>query len=254
MSVSAQNVEVQLPPGAEAITSYRTQKDPAGMTTVYIGDIYAEGEITLLFRSAPSFGPLRIKGTDMATLNRMDMIVEPTILSAGQDIPLSLILAEYRQETADVLKRLTQTGNLSVLRPEIDRLIEKIQEDDRIRQHPLRPILLEDLTNALRITQRNTSLTREEAVEAYQHSAYISMTRGLRAPTNVVPAAPRRNRRAARSPVMPDVVASAVPMEEDPDIPPPAPMLSPFANRFQTQIATVMRTMSTQPPSSEGSQ
>jgi hypothetical protein len=254
MSVSAQNVEVQLPPGAEANTSYRTTKAPDGMTTVYIGDIYSDAEITLLFKSAPSFGPLRIKGTDMATLDRIDRVVAPTLLLNQTDIPITLVVGEYRQETADILKKISQGQSLSALRPGIQDLIGRIQEDDRIRDHPLKPILLEDLENALRMCERNTFLSREEAVEAAQHSAFISMTRGLRTNTNQVPPAPRMRR------AMNAVAMSLAPddSQEDPMLPPPpmaaplgAMMTSPFANRAQTQMASIMHTASIQQEESQ---
>lgn len=253
MSVSAQNVEVQLPPGAEANTSYRTSKDAAGMTTVYIGDLYSDSEITLLFKSAPSQGPLRIKGTDMATLNRIDQIVEPTLLTAIGDIPVTLIVAEYRQQTADILKQISQGQSLVTLRPRTEELIRRIQDDDRVRDHPLKPILLEDLENALRISQRNTFLSREEVVEAAQHSAFISMTRGLRTNTNHVPALPPPRARRTRNAAVVGMSMAPDDSQEDPMMPPvpaAAPgitMTSPFANRAQTQMASVMRHASMQP-------
>jgi Mg-chelatase subunit ChlD len=245
VSVSAQKVEVQLPPGADAITSYRCVKDPGGITTVYVGDIYADGEVTILFKSAPSQGPIRIKGTDMTTLDPMDTLMEPTRLQNIQDIPTSLIMAEYRQKVVTLLVQMR--GARGLLRTDAEALRQQIQEDDRIRSHPLKPILLEDIEKALELSQRG-HMTQNETIEMAQHSAYLGMGRGLRSTTTHVP--PIRGLRRQMA------VGSLGP--EDPSVgsrpatPPPAAalmqtMTSPFANRYQTQIATVMRTMSSQP-------
>jgi uncharacterized protein YegL len=243
VSVSAQKVEVQLPPGAEATTAYRCVKDPGGITTVYVGDIYADGEVTILFKSAPSQGPLRIKGTDMTTLNPIDTLVEPTLLRSLQEIPVSLIMADYRQKVVTLLVQMRVARGL--LRSDAEALLQQIQDDDRIRTHPLKEILVEDIQKALELSQRG-HMTQNETIEMAQHSAYLGMGRGLRSITTHAP--PTRGLRRQNA------VGSLGP--EDPGVgsrpstPPPAlaqTMTSPFANRYQTQIATVMRTMSSQP-------
>jgi hypothetical protein len=154
VSVSAQKVEVQLPPGSEVMTSFRSEKDSAGMVSVYVGDLYADAEVTILFKSAPSMGPIRIKGTDMTTLDMIDLVVEPTVLQTLESIPVSLIMAEYRQKVVKVLKLLNTGTAIGLIRgeesiqAEAEALIKQIQDDDRIRTHPLQPILLEDLEQA----------------------------------------------------------------------------------------------------------
>lgn len=255
VSVSAQKVEVQFPPGAEAITSYRCAKDPAGITTVYVGDLYADGEVTILFKSAPSQGPIRIKGTDMTTLNPVDTIVEPTLLQNLQEIPVSLIMAEYRQKVVSLLAQMRVGTARALLRgeatiqSEAEALLQQIQDDDRIGAHPLKPILVEDIQKALELSQRG-HMTQNETIEMAQHSAYLGMGRGLRSITTNVsqapPAAPRGLRRQV-------AVGSLGPEDPSassrPSTPPPAlapTMTSPFANRYQMQIASVMRTMSSQ--------
>ena len=232
VSVSAQKVEVQLPPGAEAITSFRTETDAAGMTTVYVGDLYADAESTILFKSSVLQGPLRIKGTDMTTLDVIDTLCTPTLLTNLEDIPVTFIVAEYKQQVVALLQRL-RTSQTS-LKAEVEALVQTLEEDDRIRDHPLRPILLEDLQQALRMSQRGYQMSQNETVEMAQHSAYLGMARGLRTQTSQVPHAPRRGRRHSE--------------EEEAAPIPPAPMMSPFSNRIQAQMVSVMRTMSTQEP------
>jgi Mg-chelatase subunit ChlD len=251
VSVSAQKVEVQLPPGAEAQTSFRCLKDAAGLTTVYVGDLYADAEITILFKCAPSLGPLRIKGTDMTTLDPIDIISEPTLLTDIQNIPVSLIMADYRQKVVDLLAKFRSGTGAGFMRSDAESLLKQIQDDDRVRDHPLKPILVEDIQQALTLSQRGR-ITQMETVEMAQHSAYLGMSRGLRTVTSQVPpAGPRsRIRRQVAAP-------SLAPDDEDdirpgspPPLPPAAPLgavASPFANRYQTQFASVMRTMSSQP-------
>lgn len=241
VSVSAQKVSLQLPPGATAFTSFRSVTDAAGMTTVYIGDLYSDAEITVLFRSAPSFGPLRIQGTDMTTLDPIDRVIDPTCLTDLSQIPLALLIAEFRQEVASLLKRLPLHGQS---RSDCEALLKKLQDEDRIRDHPLKAILIEDLQQALTLSDRG-SITQMETVEMAQHSAYLGLARGLRTQTSHVPRAPspgyRRGMRrqvgaAAALPPSPVLVGA------------PPPMMSPFANRLQTQLASQMRSMSTQEP------
>jgi hypothetical protein len=247
-SVSAQKVEILLPPGAEVNTSYRHSTDSAGMVSVYIGDLYADTEITILFKSSPANGPIRVRGTDMTTLDIIDIISDPVPLTDVNTIPIPLIMAEYRQATISLLLTLrTGTGAAGSLRTEIEALMKKIEEDDRIRTHPLKPMLLEDLEQAKKINRRG-HLSQAETVEVTQHSAYLGMARGLRSMTTHAPPQSRGGR------IRRQMAVGSLSQEDEvrPPSPPmhaasPPMMTSPFANRIQTQIASVMRTMSTQP-------
>lgn len=250
VSVSAQKVEVQFPPGAEVQTSFQTQKDAAGLTKVYVGDLYADAEITILFKCSPSHGPVRIKGTDMTTLDPIDTVTEPTLLTNIQTIPVSLIMAEYRQKVVDLLAKFRVAARAGSIRTDAESLLKQIQDDDRVQDHPLKPILVEDIQQALTLSQRG-HLTQTETVEMAQHSAYLGMSRGLRTVTSQVPPAPRQRirRQVAAGSLVPDDHDVSRPGTPPP---PPAPALaaavtSPFANRYQTQFASVMRTMSSQP-------
>jgi Mg-chelatase subunit ChlD len=252
ISVSAQKVELQLPPGATAYTSYRTETDPAGMTTVYVGDLYADAEITVLFKASPNQGPIRIKGTDMTTLDPIDVISTPLLLTDINAIPISLIMAEYRQKTITLLTTIRKTnGSIAGFQPQVEALIKQIQDDDRIRDHPLKPMLLEDLDQANTLARRGY-LTQTETVEMAQHTTYLGISKGLRSITSHVPPAPHRVRGAGLQRQM-AVNSLQYPDEElrsaspPPALPSRGAVTSPFANRMQTQIASVMRTMSQQP-------
>lgn len=232
ISVSAQGVQIQLPPGALPNTSYPCEKDPAGVTTIYVGDIYADAEVVVLFENHPAKGPLRIKGTDMSTLNRIDEVVEPSAYSIGQKIPMSIHIAKLRQRTADLIKQAVKSYSPSV-KAEIEALITEIQIDEDIDNHPLKPMLLEDLQEAIKVVNQHGSANAQQTVELLQHSAFISMTRGIRSHTRHVP--PPQG-----VPVSPS--RSMSPLQRSPDA-----FLSPFATRAQTQYASAMRTMSQRP-------
>lgn len=220
VSVSAQKVEVQLPPGAVANTQYRTTVD-AGLTSVYVGDLYSEAEVTILFSSAPSFGAIRIKGTNMETLDVIDTVVESQLLTNMADIPISLLVADYRNKVSDVLLKLRLGGSKTQLKVTVNDLLTALAAEDRLRQHPLRSMLLEDLENAKNLLARGSSLTQNELTEVSQHSAYLGMARGLRTRTS----APH-----------PPVVITSAPQDEN-------AMVSPFANRHQSDFSQAMRSM-----------
>ncbi len=217
VSISAQGVQVQFPPGAEVDTSYRCEKDDAGMTTVYIGDVYADSETTILFRSNSSKGPLRIKGTDMATLDRIDTVVEPDAYSATSPLLNVFRITELRQRTADLLKKASQAQGTTMV-PLIESLIATIQSDEAIRDHPLKPFLLDDLEEAKNVATKKVPYDLHTVTQMAQHSAFLGMAKGLRSNTR---------------PVRQVAVGQT-----------PSQFLSPFANQAQTQYATVMRTAS----------
>lgn len=230
VSVSAQGVQVQLPPGAKANTSYPCETDAAGLTTVYVGDIYADAEIVILFENHPTNGPLRIKGTNMASLAMIDEIIEPSPFTPGMTVPQCIRVADLRQRTADLMKLALKEFTKTV-EARIDALILEIQVDETIHEHPLKPMLLEDLEEAKKIISTRGTYDNHQAVEFAQHSAFLSMSRGIRSHTRNVPPPPH------------------TPLQRSPAAHQQSPnaFLSPFATRAQTQYASVMRTMSQQP-------
>jgi hypothetical protein len=185
----------------------------------------------------------------MTTLDPIDMLTEPTVLTNLQEIPVSLIMAEYRQNVVSLLSNLRSSALRLLMREEAEALLKQIQQDDRVKDHPLKAVLLEDIQKTLEISHRD-HMTQQETIEMAQHSAYIGMGRGLRSMTTHAPPLtppPRSLRRQVplgsmtpEDPSSPHLHPGVVPM-----------MTSPFANRFQTQIATVMRTMSSQPQEDE---
>lgn len=222
VSVSVQGVQIQLPPGAEANTHYRCEKDAAGMTTIYVGDIYADAEITVLFRNNPANGPIRVKGTAMDTLARIDAIVEPTAFVAGSPEHATIRVTQLRQMTASIIKKAA-TGRSSTILKEIDSLLQEIQNDPILTDHPLKQMLIEDLQQA-KVLQTNTHVNQEDTIAMLQHSAFLGTARGLRSITSNDPVTPAHGA-----------------MQHATNF------LSPFATRSQAGYASAMRTLSQQP-------
>jgi hypothetical protein len=103
----------------------------------------------------------------------------------------------------------------------IDVLMEEIKGDSSIDGHPLKPLLLEDLEEAKKIATKKVARDQHTTVEMAQHSAFLSMAKGLRSNTRHVP--------------------PNTPLQRS-----PANFLSPFTTNTQAQYATVMRTASNQ--------
>jgi uncharacterized protein YegL len=205
VSVSVQGVTVQLPPGVEPNTSYRYTKDATGTTTIYVGDIYADSELIVLFRGN---GQLRIQATDMRTLDRIDEVLQPSPF--GSPVPSSIHIADLRQQVAEIIKQAMTVFDSKIL-VSIETLLSKIEADALLRGNPIKPMLLEDLEAAKKIVQKKGRVGANETIEMLQHSAFLSMSKGLRSNTRA------------------------------------APVASPFATRAQTQYASAMKSMSQQP-------
>jgi uncharacterized protein YegL len=225
VSVSVQCVSVELPSGAQAMTSFKNANG-----SISIGDLYADAEIVVLCKTAASFGPIKVKGIDMSTLTPIEELISPTPFTNSETLPLSLCIAEYREQTSTLLK-LVGTEKNSTLLPKIQKLIDDLKADQRVSTHPLYNLLLEDLQKAKTLLEQPSRITHHETVEMAQHSAYFGMTRGLRTMTSSV--APGRRAGAAAH------------------LAAPIGITSPFANRHQTQYADAMRLMSQQSPSEE---
>lgn len=224
VSVSCQKVEVILPPGSIPLTSFHSVSLPDQSTKISIGDLYSETEVSVLFRHAPSMGPIQISGVDMSTLNEIKLSILPEVLRNNADVPLALLMAHYRQRTSDLLLRVSTS-----VKQEILTLIHEIEADDRIRNEALQPILLHDLQHALDILNNQNILTQEDTVHFAQHSAYIGMSRGM--PSLGTPAQAPRMRRARRRNAFDSADQT---------------MTSPFANGLQTRYSEIMRTLVSQ--------
>jgi Mg-chelatase subunit ChlD len=263
VSVSAQRVTLEFPPGYKVQTSYAMTVEPSGFTRVSIGDLYAETEITVLYEGSPSLGPIRVTGTDMSTLDRIDTIVSPTLVDTDDDYMMAFVVAQYRAEVTEILGEIRKRAS-SVPREKIQALLQQIRENARIAAHPIVPFLIEDLETVSAIHSAGGMMSQEQETELAQHSAYIGMTRGLRTTTTQVSyqAAPPRVRgiglaRQVGRTISSPAGHSLAPPDSPPTSPtlgamphPPVPSLfaSPTANAQQRHMASVMRTMSSQPP------
>lgn len=258
-SVSAQRVVIEFPPGYVVRSAYSTTVGEDGVTRVKIGDLYAETEISVLFEGSPSLGAIRVTGTEMATLNSFEQIVAPTLCSNDAEFDLSFVMSDFRTRVAELLNLCRNSRGQSGFREQIRSLLAEIRDTNRIATHPLTAFLIEDLERTLDILESNRGMTQHEVTEMAQHSAYISMTRGLRTRTSQMPPPPPMGLRRQRavgiqdpdSPpgaprayaLSPTASNYSVPGEHD-EIEQEAQFLSPMANAQQRQMASLMRSLS----------
>jgi len=255
-SVSAQRVIVEFPPGYTVTTAYTKTTGDDGFIRVKVGDLYAETEVSILFEGSPSLGPIRITGTDMSTLSTFEHLIAPNLCTADEEFDVNFIMSEFRSRVADLLNLCRRGQGYT---GEIRALLTEIRESARIATHPLTSFLIEDLAHALEIQESNRRMTQHEVTEMAQHSAYISMTRGLRTRTSQMPPPPaglRRQRAVGlldpgSPPAAPRAGASLSPSPSGFSNPGAndeeareALFLSPTANAQQRQMASLMRSLS----------
>lgn len=265
LSVSAQMIEIHFPPEVEVDTIYPAEVLEGGITRVRIGDLYAEAEQVVLFRSSPDQGPIRITGVGLPAFDRIDIQQQPELLAQGEEPDQTLKMADYRNQVSKLLKesRLEARPRADLARDAAD--LKALLEASSFHENMLVQMMIDDLNNIINIS---TILPPHHGLEATmssqmaQHETYLGVARGLRSPT-----APVRNSiRAPRLTRSRAVGASSAldPQEDEanaftgltttpPSSPPPAaaPVLtaqtSIFSNSVQRRITQTLRTMSSQP-------
>jgi len=264
LSVSAQMIEVHFPPDVEVDTLYPKEVLEGGVTCVRIGDLYAEAEQTLLFKSSPDQGAIRITGVSLPTFERVDIRQEPELLAQGVEPDATLKMADYRNQVSRLLKdsRLNSRPRTNIIQEASD--LKMLLEASSFHENMLVQMMIEDLTNIISINGNpHSQYGLDAAVTSHitQHETYLGVARGLRSPTATLHAhssAPRAPaRRAARShgvaSLDPDMVAAMASMDEpqSPTLTSAAPELSEqvsiFSNAVQRHITSTLRTMSQQP-------
>ena len=267
LSVSAQMVEVQFPPDVEVDTLYPKEALEGGMIRVRIGDLYAEAEQVVLFKSSPDQGPIRVMGVGLPSFERLDIRMDPELLPQGEEANATLKMADFRLQVSRLLKdsRLAARPRAEIVRKATD--LKMVLEASSFHENILIQMLIEDLNGIITISNAPSyGLTAAVTSQMAQHETYLGVARGLRSPTSAVRSAaavPRAPRRVgARSGMRywsasqdPDQVeapaASVAPEEEEPTTPPPAPVLSAqtsvFSNEVQRNITNTLRTMSQRP-------
>lgn len=260
LSISAQMVEVHLPPGAECDTKFPKTVLEGGVTVVKIGDIYAEAEQTLIFQSAPNQGPLRITGVSMPDLTRMDTIKEVELLVSGDEPNETLQLAVYRNRVSEILKRArTERGQSLADAKQTAKELRILLENSSFKENPLVLMMVEDLKNVE--TVESYEFAGAEAVTSIlQHETYLTCAKGLRTPSNMVPplppmmslGSPPRRSRASKS--RGNTVHAPASIESSMSAPPQMHQDSVFSNAVQRSITNTLRSQSQKAEEEEESQ
>lgn len=187
LSVSAQMIEVHLPPGAECETSLPKTVTEGGVTVIKIGDLYAEAEQTLIFKSSPEQGPIRITGVSMPDLTRMDTTYTPELLGSGEEPNPTLQLAVYRHMVSEILKSArTDRGLLLDITKQKAKELRIILENSTFKENPLVLMMVDDL-KGIEVTESYEFMGAGAVTSNYQHETYLTCAKGLRTPSNMVP-------------------------------------------------------------------
>jgi Mg-chelatase subunit ChlD len=239
LSVSAQMIEVYLPPDVECTTMYPIETLEGGVKKVRIGDLYSEAEQTLLFKSSPEQGPIRITAVAMPSLERLNLQVLPELLEEGEVPDETLQLAEYRQQVSRILK-FARSGISQEIRREANDIL-LLLEASSFRENLLVKMMMDDLKF---IATEQPSFMNPVSILT-QHETYLGVARGLRSPT-MTHARVRRARGAHHGTVTggPDSQGAGDP---DVDEEPNQEQTSVFSNMVQRSITENLRTMSQQP-------
>lgn len=240
LSVAAQMIEVYLPPEAEYDSAYPSDLLEGGVRRIRIGDLYSEAEHTILFRSSPDQGPIRITAVTLPGFDRLDERIQPTLLEEGEIPSATLQLAEYRQQVSRLLKDVRSVARpTDELRRQANDLLLVLQASSH-NENLLVKMMIEDLKFIVESHQTygmNSMLT--------QHETYLGVCRGLRSPTI-------QHGRLRRARANVGTGAGAGPDSQGPDDPeveqePPQEQTSVFSNHVQRSITHNLRTMSQQP-------
>lgn len=189
LSVAAQMIEIILPPGAECETVYAKKRLEDGSMRIRIGDLYAEAEQTLIFKSSPEQGGIRVEGVAMPTLEQFSNIYIPILLEEGEESDSVLTLADYRQQVSMILTRFNapSSSHLDAFYIEVKELKETLTKS-RLKEDALVVLMLEDLNLILeeRHMRRQGTEQNELTASITQHAAYLGVARGLPTPARTV--------------------------------------------------------------------
>jgi hypothetical protein len=248
LSVAAQVIEVLLPPGAECDTVYPKDVMEGGITKIRIGDLYAEAEQTLIFKSCPYQGPVRITGVAMPSLERINEVREPVLLAEGEEPDTILKLADYRQQVSMLLKRFRSSFGVSADISQEAVALKALLENSSLKEDPLVLMMIDDLETIIRVQAepRSAYAFAEATTSMAQHEAYLGVARGLRTPSNI---ATQRTMRRFPGPLRSGTHSGC---DEDPSYATTPPSLSAsdsvFSNPVQRHITQTLRSMTSQQP------
>lgn len=237
LSVSAQMIEIHLPPDVECDTVYPTEVTEGGITKIRIGDLYSEAEQTLLFKSAPEQGPIRVTAVTLPGFEQLDVRVDPELLGENQEPEQTLQMADYRQQVSKLLKdSRTQVNNPTIKQRATDLLA--ILEASPFKDNLLIKMMIDDLKC---ITEQDTAL--HAVTMLAQHETYLGTAKGLRSPTNGGHRRIRLARSIAAPANTPIGAGSGSGQNQDDE----QEQTSVFSNVVQRSITNELRTMSNRP-------
>jgi Mg-chelatase subunit ChlD len=170
-SVVAQTVSLKIPEGYTPMTNY-IWKD--AKRTIQVGDIYAENDIIVLLKpESTAYPAIRVEGVDMSSLDAIQLDVIPSTDRISDEYEKDILLAYFRYEVASVLRNPGSRENQAKAR-DLQAFLRTLPYAEEL----LVQMMLDDLEHVLTIP--SGSRRRDVNTTLLQHSAYLSLGRGLR--------------------------------------------------------------------------
>jgi hypothetical protein len=167
-TVVAQNVIVTWPAGVTVNTGYAVTKGDT--IQVRIGDVYAENEIIVLYEGAGAAAAASVSYHNMLTFS--STTVSPTCTPyTGQEIPKNIQQAKLRLQVSQILGKPDE--------PKARALLLELKALPYCREQ-LVQMMIDDLETLLRTLRYPSNTTLAATTSMAQHSAYLSLGRGLR--------------------------------------------------------------------------
>lgn len=167
-TVVAQNVIVSLPAGVTVNTGYAVTKGDT--IQVRIGDVYAENEIIVLYDGVQAQAQAEVSYHNMLTFSSTS--VRPTCTPyTGQEIPKNIQQARFRLQVSQILGKPDE--------PKARALLLELKALPYCREQLIQ-MMIDDLETLLHTLRYPSNTTLAATTSMAQHSAYLSLGRGLR--------------------------------------------------------------------------
>jgi Mg-chelatase subunit ChlD len=240
-TVVAQNVVVHLPPNSKPLTGYTVIEKTNGVKEVRVGDVYAENEVIVLCELPAGVTEVRITGHNMVNHSIIDAMVPVVVPSVDECVPKAMEQAHYRYEVSSLLKAYStnsQAHSTADWLAKAEGLCNQLKGLSYASEQ-LVQMMIDDMENMMEsLRNPRNYLSPMETTQMAQHSAYLALGRGLRVASSQPMEDPQPQVRFA----MP-ASAPASPPQRTAQV---DNLQSPFSNRAQRNVTSILRATSSQ--------
>jgi hypothetical protein len=241
-SVVAQLVSIKVPEGYTPLTQLKWKPAQRSLT---VGDLYAENEVIVLFEYTGGEEDLNIQVSGIAMPSLTS--ITQTCIPEPRDVTKDILLAFYRYHVSQLLQSFAKhEEDTSIIRTKAEALQTKLRALSFVEEI-LVQMMLDDLEHIAGEAAHPFTGIQSRQTTMLQHSAYLSLGRGLRSDITEEDENPYLNTTAFFGNQDPDnIIASpshSVPLSRTRSNALNA-VASPFSNRVQLQATATMRTAS----------